>query len=177
MDAVNMFDTPATHHALRAEYGLLAASCGYLLWRQRKDVRWPVALGLFFYTDTLGYVPGAIAYRHSRDKKISKAYYVAYNTMHSGLWGCLAATGWARLVRPEWAMLVIPLHIGIDRGLFGNTLKPFSVPFEPEAHPVWQLVRDQLRQPWQGMSVAEAQARANGGGSRTGSPSLKGSET
>ncbi len=156
MDPVNTFDTRATHRAVRVEYGLLAATCGYMLWRKRREVRWPVALGLFLYNDTLGYVPGAIAYRRSSDKKIAKAYYVAYNTMHSGVWGSVAAAAWARFVGPEWAMLGIPLHIGIDRGLFGNTLKPFSVPFEPEPHPVWQAVRAELEQPWPGISVAGA---------------------
>jgi hypothetical protein len=164
MDAANLFDTPATYRAIRVEYGLLAATSGYLLWRKRKDVRLPIALGLFLYSDTLGYVPGAIAYRRSADKCIPKGYYLAYNTMHSGVWAAFAAAAWARLVRPEWAMLSIPLHIGIDRSVFGNMMKPFSVPFEPEPHPAWQLVRDQLMQPWQGMSVAEAQARMNGAG-------------
>jgi hypothetical protein len=164
MDPVNTFDTPATHRAVRAEYGLLAAASGYLLWRKRREVRWPVALGLFLYSDTLGYVPGAIAYRRSHDKRIARPYYVAYNTMHSGVWACTAAATWARLVRPEWAMLSIPLHIGIDRAVFGNMLKPFSVPFEPEPHPVWEAVREQLREPWPGMRAAEAQTRANGGG-------------
>jgi hypothetical protein len=159
MDPVNTFDTHATHRAVRVEYGLLAAGCGYLLWRNRREVRWPVALGLFLYNDTLGYVPGAIAYRRSADKKIAKSYYMAYNTMHSGVWGSIAAATWARFVRPEWALLGIPLHIGIDRGLFGNTLKPFSVPFEPEPHPVWQAVRSQLEQPWPGAAVAAARAR------------------
>jgi uncharacterized membrane protein YfcA len=163
MDAVNMFDTPATHRAIRAEYGVLAAVSGYLLWRKRKDVRWPVALGLFLYNDTLGYVPGAIAYRRSVDKDISKAYYLAYNAMHSGVSASIAAAVWARFVRPEWAMLGIPLHIGVDRAVFGNMLKPFSVPFEPELHPTWRLVRDELREPWQGMSAAEAQARLREG--------------
>jgi hypothetical protein len=173
MDAANMFDTPATYRVIRVEYGLLAATSGYLLWRKRKDVRWPIALGLFLYSDTLGYVPGAIAYRRSRDKRIAKGYYLAYNTMHSGVWGSIAAAAWARLVRPEWAMLSIPLHLGIDRAMFGNMMKPFSVPFEPEPHPLWEQVRDQLRQPWQGMSVAEAQTRSNGGAGGTSAPSGK----
>jgi hypothetical protein len=168
MDAVNTFDTPATYWAIRSEYGLLAAASGYLLWRKRKAVRWPVALGLFIYSDSLGYVPGAIAYRRSEDKLIPKRYYLAYNTMHSGVWGSFAAAAWARLVGPEWAILSIPLHIGLDRAVFGNMLKPFSVPFEPEPHPVWQRVRDELREPWQGMSVAEAQARAVRAGPRAG---------
>jgi hypothetical protein len=160
MDATNTFDTPTTHRAIRAEFALLAAASAYMLARKRKQVRWPVALGLFLYNDTLGYLPGAIAYRRSPDKKIPKTYYLAYNLMHSGVSATAVAAAWARFVGPEWAMLGIPFHIGLDRALFGNVLKPFSVPFEPEPHPLWEAVRDQLQQPWPGMAAAQAMARA-----------------
>lgn len=170
MDAVNRFETPTTYRAIRAEYGLLAAVSGYLLWRHRKDVRWPVAAGLFLYNDTLGYVPGAIAYRLSKDKDIPKAYYMAYNLMHSAISASVVAALWARFVRKEWAILGIPFHIGVDRAVFGNMLKPFSVPFEPEPHPVWSVVREQLEEPWQGMSVAEQQAAALRNGAPSGVP-------
>ncbi len=169
MDATNTFDTPTTARAIRAEFALLAAASAFMLIRKRKQVRWPVALGLFLYNDTLGYVPGAIAYRRSPDKKISKGYYAAYNVMHSGVSAAVVGAAWARFVRPEWAMLGIPFHIGLDRALFGNVLKPFSVPFEPELHPVWEAVREQLQQPWPGMTEAEAKARALGNGSGEGS--------
>ena len=163
MDAANMFETPTTYRAMRAEYGLLAGASAYLLWRRRKEVRWPVAAGLFLYNDTLGYVPGAIAFRLSSDKKIAKPYYAAYNVMHSAITAAVVAAVWAKLIRPEWALLGIPLHIGVDRAAFGNFLKPFSVPFEPEAHPVWEQVRERLTQPWPGESVAAASAKLDGG--------------
>ncbi|MFL5913892.1 MAG: hypothetical protein ACJ768_25430 [Gaiellaceae bacterium] len=160
MDGVNMFDTPTTYRAMRSEYVLLAAGSAYLLWRKRREVRWPVAAGLFFYNDTIGYVPGAIAYRRSPNRKISKLYYGAYNTMHSALTAVAVGAAWAKLVRPEWALLGIPLHIGVDRGLFGNFLKPYSVPFEPEPHPVWASVQGELGKPWEGFSAdADAVSR------------------
>jgi hypothetical protein len=159
MDPANMFETPTTYRALRAEYGLLAATSAYMLWRQRREVRWPIAAALFLYNDTVGYIPGAIAYRRSADKKIGRRYYAAYNVMHSALTGALVGAAWAKLVRPEWALLGIPLHIGIDRAVFGNFLKSFSVPFEPEPHPVWEQVRERLQQPWPGASVAAEDAR------------------
>lgn len=166
MDGANMFDTPTTYRALRSEYMLMAAASAYLLWRKRDEVRWPVVVGLFAYNDTIGYVPGAIAYRRSPDKKISKAYYAAYNVMHSAWTGLTVGAAWARYVRPEWALLGIPLHIGIDRGLFGNFLKPFSVPFEPEPHPAWESVRDELNKPWEGFSAHAGAANADGNGHR-----------
>jgi hypothetical protein len=159
MDHANMFDTPATYRAMRAENAVLAAASGYLLWRHRREVRWPVALGLFLYNDTVGYLPGAIAYRRSTDKKISKGYYAAYNIMHSAVSASAVAGAWARFVGPEWAMLGIPFHIGVDRAMFGNFLKPFSVPFEPEPHPLWATVRDPLQEPWEGMTATEARVR------------------
>jgi hypothetical protein len=161
VDAVNTFDTPATHNAMRAEYALLTAASGYLLLRNRKRVRWPTAIALFAYSDAVGYLPGAIAYRKSADKRISKGYYGAYNVAHSALTGAVVAGLWARFVRPEWALLAIPLHLGGDRSLFGNFLKPCSVPFEPErAHPAWEQVRAQLKEPWAGEEVLQEASAA-----------------
>jgi hypothetical protein len=69
----------------------------------------------------------------------------------------VAAT-WSKARGPEWALLAIPLHIGIDRGLFGNFMKPFSVAFEPRPHPVWEQARTQLTAPWSGNGRAVADA-------------------
>ncbi len=170
MDGANTFETPTTYRAIRAEYVLMAAASTYVLWKKRAEVRWPVAAGLFLYNDTLGYVPGAIAYRRSPNRKISKGYYAAYNLMHSALTGVAVGAAWSKLVRPEWALLGIPLHIGFDRGIFGNFLKPFSVPFEPEPHPVWEGVREQLYRPWQGFPPAGAGGSMNGAGAAAAGP-------
>lgn len=150
VDPANTFDTKGTNAAVRAEYTLLTAASLYLLWKKRSEVRWPVAAGLFWYTDVIGYMPGAVAYRRSKTKRIPKHYYAAYNILHSGVSASVVAALWARLVRPEWAMLGMPLHIGVDRGLLGNFLKPFSVSFEPEVHPAWEKVREELSKPWPG---------------------------
>jgi hypothetical protein len=160
MDSHNTFETPATYRALRAEYALVMGASGYLLWRNRRNVRWPVAGALFYYNDLLGYIPGAIAYRRSDDKRISKGFYAAYNVAHSAVTGAAVAALWSKLVRPEWALLAIPFHIGIDRSVFGNFLKPFSVPFEPEAsHPAWERVKDELQRPAPGVPAASDGAR------------------
>lgn len=148
MDHANTFETPATYAAARAEYLLLAASSGYTLWRKRKEVRWPVALAAFAVSDVAGYWPGALAFRLSLSKRIAKGYYAAYNVMHSALFASFAAGMWSRFVRPEWALLGFPLHIGLDRGFLGNSMKPFSVAFEPDPHPAWKAVRPQLAKPW-----------------------------
>jgi hypothetical protein len=171
MDPANTFDTDTTYRAMRAEYAILGAVSGYLLWRQRKQVRWPAAVALFAWSDTVGYIPGAIAYRRSHNKQISKGYYAAYNFAHSGVTAATLAAVWARLIRPEWALLGIPFHIGVDRSVFGNFLKPFSVPFEPERHPAWAKVREELSTPWSGRADPDADGGVNNGGS--GSPRKK----
>ena len=46
--------------------------------------------------------------------------------------GCLVALWALAAGHFEWAMLAVPIHLSIDRGLFGNTYKPSSLPFEPQ---------------------------------------------
>ena len=133
MDAANPFETPTTYRLHRAEYlaGFVVATA-LVAWHWR-DIRWLPFVGLFAYIDLLGYLPGAIAFRRSSDQRIARAYYVLYNTTHSLLIQSVVVGLWGALVGWEWALLAIPFHLFGDRGLFGNFLKPFALPFEPHA--------------------------------------------
>lgn len=137
MDQRNLFETPLTYRLLRLENfaGLLVALA--LLATHLAQVRWWAFVLLFVYIDAIGYVPGAIAYRKSKNREIGRVYYVLYNCTHSLLSGLLVAALWALLVRPEWALLAIPIHLLGDRSIFGNFLKPFGVSFEPATHPAF----------------------------------------
>ncbi|MBC2865202.1 hypothetical protein [Streptomyces mexicanus] len=145
MDAVNRFETPTTFGLLRAEYCVgLALSAGLFLWHL-DEVRWPVALALFAYIDLIGYLPGALAHRRAAGGGIPRVYYVLYNTMHSWLTAGAVVALWAWLVRPEWALLAVPIHLCGDRGLLGNFLKPFAVAFEPKPHPAFVRLENDLQ--------------------------------
>ncbi|MFD8996259.1 hypothetical protein [Streptomyces abikoensis] len=134
MDQVNSFESPTTVRLHRTEYlAGLAVSLGFFI-AHIGDVRWLPAIILFVYIDLIGYIPGAIAYRKSPDKRISKTYYVLYNTMHSLLTQGLVIGLWVLISGWEWALLVIPIHLCADRGVFGNFMKPFALPFEPVAN-------------------------------------------
>src|SRR5262249_29658187 len=99
MDVANPFETPTTYRLHRAEYLVgFAVATGLLIWHWH-DVRWLPAIGLFLYIDLVGYIPGAIAFRRSKDGRISKTYYVLYNTMHSLITQGVVALLWAVLVR------------------------------------------------------------------------------
>ncbi len=147
MDPKNLFATPTTYWHLRAEFGLGMVTSALLLALHRKKVRILPAALLFAYADAVGYIPGAIAFRRHEGGRISRTYYRLYNIMHSGLTGAVVAALWARKVKPEWALLAIPLHLCGDRALFGNMAKPFSVAFEPHPHPVYERVRELLELP------------------------------
>lgn len=144
MDSHNLFETPATYRALRAEYLLAAVIAGVLLVIHIEDVRPIPALILFAYNDLIGYIPGAIAYRRSADGRISRVYYVLYNVMHSAVTAAIVAGLWSLAIGPEWALLVMAVHLGGDRAVFGNFMKPFSVHFEPKEHPVYGSVKELL---------------------------------
>ncbi|HKT93624.1 MAG TPA: hypothetical protein VJS18_15760 [Paraburkholderia sp.] len=137
MDQRNLFDTPATYRILRLENLAVLLVALALLVTHFAQVRWWAFVVLFVYIDVIGYLPGAIAYRRANGGQISKAYYLLYNSTHSLLSGLTVAGIWAVAVRPEWALLAIPVHLFGDRSIFGNFLKPFGVSFEPNAHPAF----------------------------------------
>jgi hypothetical protein len=137
VDSRNHFQTRTTYGLHRAEWLVALGVSVALALAHLEDIRWLVFVGFFAVIDLVGYLPGAIRFRRSADGRIPKGYYVAYNTMHSLVAGAVMAGLWAWLVEPEWALLAIPIHLMGDRGLFGNSLKPFGVPFEPAAHPAF----------------------------------------
>ncbi|MCX5039161.1 hypothetical protein ACFWFH_21050 [Streptomyces coelicoflavus] len=139
MDAKNRFETKVTFALSRLEWlGFLAVSL-VLAVQHRTEIRWGVFVLLFAVIDAIGYVPGAIAFRRHPDRPVPRGYYVAYNTMHSLVTAGVLAGAWALFVRPEWALLALPIHLMGDRALFGNSLKPFGVAFEPETSPAFRL--------------------------------------
>ena len=140
MDAANRFETRTTYRLIRLEYLVGLGVSVVLFGMHFGEVRWLPAVVLFVYIDLIGYLPGAIAYHRSETKRISKVYYVLYNTMHSLVTQTAVIGLWAWLIGWEWALLAIPIHLFGDRALFGNFLKPFAVQFEPVAHPAFTVL-------------------------------------
>jgi hypothetical protein len=138
MDSHNLFLTRTTYRFLRAEYAAALVVAIALALLHVGEIRWPVFIALFVYIDVIGYLPGAIAYRRAPDGAIPRRYYVLYNAMHSLLSAGAVAGLWCLLVRPEWALLALPIHLCGDRAIFGNFLKPFGVSFEPATHPSYR---------------------------------------
>ena len=63
---------------------------------------------------------------------IGPIYHHLYNLTHNYLTAALAVALWTMAAGGlEWAMLALPIHLSGDRGIFGNTYKPVSLPFEP----------------------------------------------
>jgi hypothetical protein len=138
MDSHNLFATPTTYRLLRAEFAVALVVAIVAAVMHLGDIRWLVFVGMFVYIDVIGYLPGAIAYRRAHGGPVSKAYYVLYNSMHSLLSAGAVAGLWCLFVKPEWALLALPIHLCGDRALFGNFLKPFGLSFEPVVHPAYQ---------------------------------------
>jgi hypothetical protein len=144
MDTANRFESRATYRLIRLEYLVALGVSLYFFIAHIDQVRWIPAVALFLYIDLIGYLPGAIAYHVSKTKRIARAYYVLYNTMHSFVTQFVVVMLWVWLSGPEWALLAIPIHLCGDRALFGNFLKPFSVTFEPTAHPAFVRLQADL---------------------------------
>ncbi|MFO0970272.1 MAG: hypothetical protein U0793_32385 [Gemmataceae bacterium] len=145
MDSTNRFHTKETWLWVRAEHLALIGVLLTLLFLHREEVRWLPFVSAFVSLDLIGYIPGAIAYRGKADGPIAPIYHHLYNLTHSYLTAGVVVAAWALCIGGfEWAMLALPIHLSGDRGLFGNTYKPVSLPFEPggraakeiEANPV-----------------------------------------
>ncbi|MER7399034.1 hypothetical protein ABT381_26400 [Streptomyces sp. NPDC000151] len=143
MDAKNRFETKTTFALSRLEWLAFLAASLVLAYQHVSEIRWGVFAGFFLAIDVIGYIPGAIAFRRSADKRIARGYYVAYNVMHSLVTAGVLAGAWALYAGPEWALLALPIHLMGDRALFGNSLKPFGVTFEPHTNPAYRAFKKQ----------------------------------
>jgi hypothetical protein len=144
MDAKNLFATRTTYRLMRLEYGVGLLVVLVLFFDHITRVRWLPAVVLFSYIDIIGYIPGAIAFHRSKDHQIPSYYYVMYNVMHSMVTQTVVALIWIWIFGPEWALLVLPIHLFGDRSLFGNFLKPFAVQFEPHEDPAFARFQREL---------------------------------
>lgn len=144
MDQKNPFESRTTFALHRAEYLVGFVLSIVLIIVHFGEIRWLPFIGLFAVIDLVGYIPGAIAFRRSPDHRIPKTYYVLYNVMHSFVTQSAVVGLWLWLVGPEWALLAIPFHVFGDRGMFGNFLKPFGLPFEPIPSPAYDVVARSL---------------------------------
>lgn len=138
MDSHNLFLTRTTYRALRLEYLVALAVAVVLLAAHLHQVRWGEFAAFFVYIDVIGYLPGAIAWRRAKGYLTTRRYHVLYNATHSFVSAAAVGGAWALFVRPEWALLALPVHLCGDRALFGNFLKPFGLSFEPVTHPAYQ---------------------------------------
>jgi hypothetical protein len=160
MDMKNPFESPTTFRHHRAEYLFAWIVVSVLIVLHWNEIRLLPAILLFVYIDLIGYIPGAIAFRRSPNGQISKNYYIAYNVMHSFVTQGAVILIWGFTIGWEWALLAIPWHLFADRGVYGNFLKPFSLPFEPHAAPGYQRLIDELSA---GPSVGEELAPKTAG--------------
>lgn len=164
MDNKNLFLTSATHWLIRLEYAMALGVCSYLFLANIDRVRWLPALALFAWIDLVGYLPGALAYRRSPDGQISRVYHVLYNLTHSLATNAAVALLWTWIVGAEWALLALGIHLFGDRALFGNMLKSFRVPFEPQKVPAFErFERDLAAQRTVGEAAVATSAAARDG--------------
>ena len=147
MDAVNHFESKTTYSLIRLEYLGALGVAFYFFFAHLGEINWWAFAFLFLYIDLIGYIPGAIAFHRSATKRISKTYYVLYNTMHSMFTQGVVTLLWGLVFGWEWALLALPIHLCGDRALFGNFLKPFGVTFEPVEHPAFTRLRSEVETP------------------------------
>ena len=131
MDPQHRFHTDETFRWVRAEHLAIVATAAVAGLLHLREVSWLRFAIAFLSIDLVGYLPGALAFRRTGERPIAPLYHHVYNLTHSYLVAGIGIASWALVLgRLEWAMVAIPIHLSGDRGLFGNTYKPTSLPFE-----------------------------------------------
>ena len=121
----------ATKLLFRLEHVALVLFCLVLATLHAYDINWFRFVVAFVILDLIGYIPGLLIAR-KREGYAAPINYFLYNITHSYLTGLAVIGVWGAMIGgPEWAMLAIPIHLSGDRGIFGNSYKEVSRPFEP----------------------------------------------
>jgi len=139
MDAKNRFFTPGTYNLTRLEYLFMLILLSILAFRYFNEINWWIFIAMIAITDGIGYVLGAIVHRRKTDTgHIAPIYYFLYNAMHNIFLAAGVMALWWFFFGWDWTVLAMPIHLCIDRGIFGNFFKPLGgVSFEPEVHPAF----------------------------------------
>lgn len=131
MYRINRLRTDESWPWFRCEHLALLLMWSAILALHTSQITWGRFVAAFALIDLIGYVPGAIAFRRAGGGSIKPIYHHLYNFTHSYVTAIAAAFLWASVSDGfEWAMLALPIHLSGDRGVFGNTFKPTSQPFE-----------------------------------------------
>jgi hypothetical protein len=131
VDAVTRSHSRGTYTLIRLEWIAALLVCSLLGLLHLDHIRWVPYLALFLGMDLVGTLPGTLAHRRAGGRRIAPIYYGLYNVTHSALFLGALALAWSLTLGPEWALVALPTHLCIDRGLFGNVLKSSSEPFVP----------------------------------------------
>jgi lysylphosphatidylglycerol synthetase-like protein (DUF2156 family) len=142
VDAKNLVHSKGTYWIIRGEHLAILALCSLLAYWHVGEINWWRALIAFWVIDIVGYLPGAIAYRCAKDGKVHPWLHHSYNIAHTYLVTGTGVAVWAYCIGGfEWAMLAVPIHLAVDRGVFGNILKPVGLSFEPTDHAADVILR------------------------------------
>lgn len=132
MDNKNRFHTRGMYTLVRCEHLAVIAICAVLTFVHAREIDWVRYWVSFWIIDIVGYWPGAFVYKRRGGGPIPVLFHHLYNVTHTYLFVGSAIALWAWTIGGlEWAMVGAAVHLSVDRGVFGNVLKPIALRFEP----------------------------------------------
>jgi hypothetical protein len=138
MDKHNRFHTRTTYNLERLDYLVVALILSVLVLARFGQIDWIVFWTVFWVIDVIGTFPAMYwfyARRSGEHRAIPPMFHALYNTTHSFAVIGLAAVLWYLAVGGfRWEMLAMPIHLCLDRSIFGNTYKPLGLSVEPRPH-------------------------------------------
>jgi hypothetical protein len=156
MDYRNFFATRNIALYGRLDYIAMLLLCAALLWQHRAGLDWLVFFIAIAWQDAIGYYPAALLYYLRRPaapgrRRVPVFFYYLYNAVHGVLLNLAVLLAWMHVAGGwRWEMLAIPVHLCIDRGVFGLFYKSRKISFIPVEHHAYAEFRHKLEQtaPW-----------------------------
>ncbi len=157
MDPANLFFTRRTAWLMRLDHLVILAVLLGLLYTQRAELNYWHFFFAIAWQDVIGYYPAATVHFWPRKLGgkgvVPRWMYVLYNVIHGIPLNTAVLLAWL-WIAGGWqpAMLAIPIHLCIDRGVLGRFYKTFRTAFEMVPHPEFARFADRMeRQPhWPG---------------------------
>lgn len=147
MDNKNLFVSRNIYYYNRLDYIVLLISCLILIYYNWGDFN-SISFILMLVWPELGFYPAAFWYFFKSDsdnRSVPEIFYYIYNISHGVVANLSVILIWMYIADGfQWAMLAFPVHLGIDRGLFGLFYKSRKISFIPKEHPDYSVFKKSL---------------------------------
>jgi len=148
MDYKNQFVTKNIYYYSRLDYLVGLVGCLVLMYLNYESINIWVFILILALPDVIGYYPAAMLYYlrpKSSRRRVPVVFYYIYNLSHGVFLNTVCCFVWSYYAGGlQFEMLAFPIHLCIDRGVFGLFYKSRKISFVPVEHGLYSRFKNDL---------------------------------